>query len=201
MYPVSAMAEFRSLTATAGSSRPVFAFVDGGYFPRVFSTRILNCNRVSSHSVRIGGATLMAHRSTSVCEAAICRAGCWRIAASDHYVRRAAGIPSVQWLAAKTGTAHAHVVLRTEVRYICSVVQCCAVRLLCSPCAGVALWVSLRGLPWLLAGSYANERCREKCLVVNTGFWEGQMHLPLSVVLYCLSVVTPVCCCVVDPPV
>ena len=105
-------------------------------------------------------------------------------------------MPSLQWLAAKTGTAHAHVVLRTEVRYICR-----AVRLLFSPCVGVALWVSLRGLPWLLVGSYANARCREKCLVVNTVFWEGQMHLPLSVVLYCLSVVTPVFCCVVDPPV
>ncbi|XP_065180409.1 CUB and sushi domain-containing protein 3-like [Sycon ciliatum] len=39
------MAEFRSLTATAGSSRPVFVFVDGSYFSRVCSTKILNCNR------------------------------------------------------------------------------------------------------------------------------------------------------------
>ncbi|XP_065182445.1 uncharacterized protein K02A2.6-like [Sycon ciliatum] len=39
------MAKFRSLTATAGSSRPVFVFVDGGYFSRVCSTKILNCNR------------------------------------------------------------------------------------------------------------------------------------------------------------
>ena len=74
-----------------------------------------------------------------------------------------------------------------------------------SACCAVLVPVWLCGYHLGVCHGYLQEvmlmsdAVRNAC--VNTGFWEGQMHLPLSVVLYCLSVVTPVCCCVVDPPV
>ncbi|XP_065193034.1 uncharacterized protein LOC135824231 [Sycon ciliatum] len=59
------MAEFRSLTATAGSSRPVFVFVNGSYFSRVCSTKILNCNRSRKtplhYAIKMGHIDCMRH--------------------------------------------------------------------------------------------------------------------------------------------
>eukprot|EP00117_Sycon_ciliatum_P041653 scpid92860/ scgid30429/ len=96
--PVLAMSEFRRTTAQACSAQPVFAFAEGNYLTPPCLNKILrqalNCNQVSSHSMRIGGATLLASRGAS--EAVIRRAGRWRSTASERYVRQVAGMPP-QW--------------------------------------------------------------------------------------------------------
>ena len=96
--PVLAMSEFRRTTAQACSAQPVFAFAEGNYLTPPCLNKILrqalNCNQVSSHFMRIGGATLLASRGAS--EAVIRRAGRWRSTASERYVRQVAGMPP-QW--------------------------------------------------------------------------------------------------------
>ena len=96
--PLIALHRLRSLSRMpAGSQQPVFSFQSGKHLTREELTKILRhalqTTAVSSHSLRIGGATHMASLGAS--EAQIRRAGRWRRSASDRYVRHAAGMPSL----------------------------------------------------------------------------------------------------------
>ena len=97
--PLAALQRLRSLTKTpASSQQPVFCFQSGKHLTREEFTKILRhalqTTTVSSHWLRIGGATHMASLGAS--DAQIRRAGRWRSSASDRYVRHAAGMPTLQ---------------------------------------------------------------------------------------------------------
>ena len=99
LCPVEALNHFASLcrqTATLQPSTPVFKFASGKFLTRKLLTDILRFSlqstSLSSHSLRIGGATHMAARGAG--EWAIKRAGRWRSSAFNRYVRCPAGMPA-----------------------------------------------------------------------------------------------------------
>ena len=99
LCPLAALQRLRSLTKRPASiQQPVFCFQSGKHLTREEFTKILchalQTTTVSSHSLRIGGATHMASLGAS--DAQIRRAGRWRSSASDRYVRHAAGMPTLQ---------------------------------------------------------------------------------------------------------
>ena len=99
LCPLAALQRLRSLTKTpASSQQPVFCFQSGKHLTREEFTKTLRhalqTTTVSSHSLRIGGATHMVSLGAS--EAQIRRAGRWCSSASDRYVRHAAGMPTLQ---------------------------------------------------------------------------------------------------------
>jgi len=81
----------------AKGDNPVFTFQSGKHLTRDELTRMLRhalqTTTVSSHSLRIGGATNMANCGAS--EAQVRRAGRWRSSACDRYVRQNAGMPTL----------------------------------------------------------------------------------------------------------
>lgn len=94
--PVMALQEHARLSFRQHKSLlPVFTYQSGKHLTRDEMTRILRqalqTQSVSSHSLRIGGATHMAKCGAS--DALIKRAGRWRSSASDRYIRQAAGMP------------------------------------------------------------------------------------------------------------
>ena len=101
MCPVRAMMEYVSLCRGSGRTdpdAPVFQFKSGKFLTRSELTMTLRfglqTSAVSSHSMRIGGATYMASRGAG--EWSIKRAGRWRSGAFNQYVRQPAGMPARQ---------------------------------------------------------------------------------------------------------
>ncbi|XP_065181704.1 uncharacterized protein LOC135812267 isoform X2 [Sycon ciliatum] len=95
--PVRALTAYLDLAGQREATEPVFVFASGRFLTREELTKILRLalrtNEVSSHSMRIGGASLMAQRGAS--EWQVKRAGRWRSSACERYVRQAAGMPSL----------------------------------------------------------------------------------------------------------
>ena len=99
MCPVRAMLEFSEQCKLKGMvvpSSPVFRFQSGKFLTRSELTTILRValqsTTVSSHSMRIGGATHMA--AGGAAGWAIKQAGRWRSGAFNRYVRQPAGMPA-----------------------------------------------------------------------------------------------------------
>ena len=95
--PVVAMRTFQAtcVPTLLAAESPVFKYVSGKFLTRSELSDMLRFalskQSVSSHSLRIGGATYLAARGAGEWE--IKRAGRWRSNAYERYVRRSGGIP------------------------------------------------------------------------------------------------------------
>ena len=90
--PVRALTAYLDLAGQREAMEPVFVFVFGRFLTREERNKILQLalrtNEVSCHSMRIGGASLMAQHGA--CEWQVKPAGRWRSSACEHYVQQAA---------------------------------------------------------------------------------------------------------------